>query len=891
MNMTNTTPSSSATARRRSCLRVAFALLVLASFALFAHAAAPLVNTAIGNQASATYKDDSGVERTVLSNTVTTLVQQVYDLDLKQDNARTSNPGGQVFFPHTVTNLGNGIDTFTLGAVDGGGATTLGSIAIYIDADGDGNPDNFTSIGTTGPLAAGASFRFIVAATVPPGATVGSAGTVTVTATSTNGGDTPIVETNTDTVTLTNDAVLQVTKAATRGSGLPGTPVKYTITYRNIGNSAATNLKITDIIQPGLTYVDGSARWSVNPTQTLTDASADTEAVSGIDYNFVGTTATFVIASVAPGVSGYVTVEVTVDAGQAPGTITNTADYEFETGSGPTTVPLTSTNTVPFEVLPEVSLTFEGPATPLEPVPASGSVSFNNVLTNNGTGTDTFNIVVDTAGLGTAGKFPAGTTFQLFKSDRATPLTDTNGDGIPDTGPVAANGTYTVVLRANIPGNAAATDTTLSVTKTATSTVNPIQSAPATDTIAGITGAGVDLLGQSPATDGLGDSGTTIVNTETGNPGSTVTFTLNVKNTGPNPDTFDLIAWTNGTDAGTPTFGSSLPPGWTVVFKDGANNGVVSNTGIILADSTRTYTAEVTIPVGTSPGDISVWFRSQSPSTGAADNLRDRVTVDTVRGITIQTNNAGQIFPGGSVIYQHILTNTGNVTEGLLGAPNTLAIALANSLDGSAFTSVVYYDVDNNGTIDAGDKIVDTAAGGLLSSVKSDGLPKGESIRLLVKVQAPIGAADGAVNITTITATPAPGVDVGSAGAPAAVSNADATSVIRGNLTIVKEQSVDGGGTWTQEQRSAMPGGQIRYRITVTNVGSADAENIAVNDTVPVHTAYDSSFSATITKGSGSPESFTPPSSSGAGTALLFNIGTLSPTQTAVITFAVKIDE
>ncbi|AHF94562.1 hypothetical protein OPIT5_20785 [Opitutaceae bacterium TAV5] len=871
--MNITTSSSPVTARRRNFLRGAVAGLTLAGLALLAHAAAPLVGTAIGNQASATYTDDSGTERTVLSNTVTTLVQQVYALDLRQDNTRTANPGGQVFFPHTVTNLGNGIDTFALAAINGGGATTLGNIVIYIDADGDGNPDNFTPITTTGPLAAGASFRFIVAATVPPGATLGNNGLVTVTATSPNGGGTPIVETNTDTATLTNDAVMQVTKAASLGSGHPGTATfTYTITYRNIGNTPASQFTITDAIPAGLAV--GSARWSVSGSTVLDSATLPSSVAAGsIAYNAAGQNVTFVIGEVAAGVSGYVTVEVSVNAGVAPGILNNTAYYSFITGTDPDPSSPTPTNTVPFEVLPDVSLTFEGPPDPLPPVAAGGSVSFNNVLTNTGTGTDTFNVVVN--GPGT---FPGGTTFQLFKSDGATPLTDTNGDGVPDTGPVAAGATYTVVLRANIPGDAAATGTTLAVTKTATSTVDPTRSSTATDEIEGITGAGVDLTGVAG---GSGPGTATVIDTVTGNPGSTVIFTLNVENTGPNPDTFNLLADKDG------SFGTvnDLPSGWTVVFKD-ANGVVVSNTGVIAAGGTRTYTAEVTIPAGTPPGDVSVWFQSKSPTTGAADYLHDQVSVNTVRGITLQTNNVGQTFPGGSVVYEHVLTNTGNITEGASGDTNTLAIALADSLAGAGFTSVVYYDANNNGVIDAGDPIVDTSAAAYLSTVKTTGLIKGGSIRFLVKVQAPIGANDGAINVTTLTITPA-SETIGGTAAPAAVSNTDTTSVIRGNLTIVKEQSIDNGATWSQNQLSALPGAQILYRITVTNVGSATAEDIVVNDTIPANTTYDSGYTPTVTLAGAS----TPGAWALTGTNIVVTVGSLTPTQTAVVTFAVKIDE
>ena len=44
-------------------------------------------------------------------------------------------------------------------------------------------------------------------------------------------------------------------------------------------------------------------------------------------------------------------------------------------------------------------------------------VAYSNVLTNNGNGSDVFDVVMG------AGTFPAGTTFTLYHSDGITPLT------------------------------------------------------------------------------------------------------------------------------------------------------------------------------------------------------------------------------------------------------------------------------------------------------------------------------------------------------------------------------------------------------------------------------------------------------------------------------------
>ena len=76
--------------------------------------AAPLAGTSIGNQAAASYTDASAVSRNVTSNTVSTIVQQVASFALTASQAKTVSPGGTVYYPHTLTNTGNGTDTFNL---------------------------------------------------------------------------------------------------------------------------------------------------------------------------------------------------------------------------------------------------------------------------------------------------------------------------------------------------------------------------------------------------------------------------------------------------------------------------------------------------------------------------------------------------------------------------------------------------------------------------------------------------------------------------------------------------------------------------------------------------------------------------------------------------------
>jgi uncharacterized repeat protein (TIGR01451 family) len=231
----------------------------------------------------------------------------------------------------------------------------------------------------------------------------------------------------------------------------------------------------------------------------------------------------------------------------------------------------------------------------------------------------------------------------------------------------------------------------------------------------------------------------------------------------------------------------------------------------------------------------------------------------------------------------------GNVLEGDGNAAGSvIALSLIDSLVGSAWSSVIYYDANGDGQLDGNDPVVTSLTEGGLA-----GIGPGANIRLFVKVFAPLGAPDGATNITTITATTT-GVISGVA-APVAVSNEDVTTVVRGDLKVVKLQALGDGagnpvGTFGQAVLSAPPGGEIVYRITVSNIGSTNATDIVLFDTTPSHTTYNKvgGSVATVTGGSVGTVDIEPVN--GVAGPFEFNVGTLAPTATATIQFGVKIN-
>lgn len=891
-------PGCSFACRSWSARRL-FALALLLAFAFapsLLFAAMPPSGTSIGNAASATYIDSSGVTRQSTSNVVTTIVQQVATFTLTDDRTATVAPGGHVYFPHVLTNTGNGPDSYTLSLTQSSADTfDFNNLTIYADLNQDGLPDSNTALSGSIALASGVSYGLVVVGNAPGSVTSGT-GTITVTATGASVLNAPTTHANTDTATATSEAVINVTKTISSNGGPTGSVVIYTLTYTNTGNSAASNVTITDAFPGNLAYLGGSARWSVTGSTVLTDANA-ADSQSGIIYDFGITVAgrvTAVIASVNPGSSGTLLFQALVAAG-APGVISNTAQFSYIPDGNPVGTPNSPrpTNTVPYTVTQTAGVnlgtaaTGETVATVATATPGS-TVAFTNPVTNTGNGIDSFDITFPAVGAA-GNNFPTGTTFILYKSDGNTPLVDTNGNSTPDTGPLASGAIYNVILKATLPTSGAGSGP-YSITKTSTSKFDPTVFNTGVDTVTAVTSLTVDLTnnlavnatgGLEPG-EGAGPEGSAVI-TNTTNPGATTSFTLWAYNPNSVPDTYTLGASTSSSFATT-----TLPAGWTAVFKDDSG-AVITNTGVITPGGTKRFFANVTPPTTAAPGLTDLYFRIISPTTTSSDTIHDVVTVNTVRNIAIAPNNSGQTYPGGSVAYEHTVTNLGNVTEGN-NAGSTVNLTLANNLTGQGWTAVTYADSNGNGTLDASDAIITD-----LNYISNGGagLIAGESVRIFVKVFAPPGAADLTIDTGTITATTVNGSY--STTASAAVNATDSTTVILGNLTVAKTQVLDpfcsgapaGYGT-AQITTGAVPGTCIKYRIIVTNTGSAAATAVIVYDTTPAFTTYSTTPAATCTGGT---VNSTSAPANGSDGNFQFTIGTLAPGATATCTFAVRINQ
>lgn len=911
-----------------------------------ASAVPPPADTRIGNQASATYVVN-GETVSVESNLVETVVNEVFAVELMTDQARSGAPGGFVFFPHTLTNLGNADDTFALAENVAGGTDNfaLTNIEIYADADFDGVPDSLTPITVTPSILAGATFGVVVRATVPSAATAGQVTDFTLTATSANDGSQ--FDTNTDTITITTDGIIDVQKdqsllvdADGDGTFSVGDTVSVEFTYSNVGIGTSTNVVIEDVLPSlntageaiNLTYSAGSGEWSDAVGVTLTDATGNVEATnaqgSSLSFEFDGaSTITATLDTVQPGRSGTLSFDYVITSAPA-GIFENVAT--FTTTSQPTP---TESNISPIDVaatpvfvIADAAATAATPASGVDGanldssiddsatdttvdaddvvgdtslVYLGGDVAFDFVLTNLGNATDVFSLDV------TNNDFPAGTLFDIVSSDGVTPIV---GDEIL----VPSGETRHFQVIATFPNDVAAAtaspagfDAEIIVTSQAYPDLNNTSTllfdgelrAPTVDlentdgagTVIGATGNGnVDNAG-SPWT------------TTPANPGETISIPLSITLPAGSPsNTFDLLGSTDG------TFGTTqLPEGWIVEFFDSNGNPITSTGALVPTDTTDAvfeYEARVTIPVDApftpAPGE-EIYFGVESPLNGLSDSSLNAVTVNEIVDLELRADTAVQAAPGGVAVIPHTITNLGNSTV----TGGSLSLGVTDPFTDTGMTAALFYDADGNGVLDPTDPVITD-----ISQIPG-GIAAGDTATVFVRAQVPSTLSSGALETGDVTIGSALTTATGPFTDTDTSNNAvlDTVSIYSGDLTLVKEAAADDDcdGTpnategFTVGSTDVDPGGCIIYRITADNTGTDDATDVIITDLTPIYTTYEAcaadSCEANLVIGSGAPASLAkaPADESGGelATSTTASGFTLVPGDRAVMTFSVQVDD
>lgn len=889
---------------RRTALSRGLCLALSCTGSLAYAQAIPTPGSLITNVASGDFVDRFGNTQIINSNPVELVVAEVRAVQLVRNQEQLGLIGGQISYPHVLTNTGNVADSYVLSAIQlGTDDFDLLGLALYIDRNQDGIPDdniNLLQAGNQIALQAGESVGLVAAATIPADRQTGDQADFTLTATS-QALVAPPSSTVTDITRVTEGGVLAVNKSQSLATGPLGSVITYTLRYSNTGN-APTELRLTDILDASrLRYIENSGRWS-NSDIALTDAVGEDPANSEIQDYVVNSTGsqhevTVVIPSVPAQSTGSISFQVEVISAPS-GRVSNTATYQQLDGA--VVAKNTSTNTVTFTLQGNVSVVLNNnsgspvnagdpdsaPDNLVSVASAAAGVEtlFDNYVWNTGDQVDSFNLSFVTAGL------PECATVRLYSADGRTLLTDSNGDGVVDTGPMRPNTSQNIKVGISTTQDCAVA-APITVDLTATSSNNPNISDPVRNQLDVVEQGGTDLYNSNNT--GVGNpnidaSGNPFISLPI-LPAGTAVFPLVVENTGTLVNNYQLIADDDGV-LDPANNSNDLPAGWSVEFfvAGAADCSVlgdqITNSGEVAPNTTFAYCAVVTAPAGVTPQDLPLWFAVRSPVNGQTDILKNQVQVQAARQLSLQADNQGQVSIGGTVVYTHTLTNTGNVVEGATVGDLLISLDDANA---NSMLGTVYYDANNNGVLDPDDPIIsDVAALGLTNGAV--GLDPNESIRLFVKVEAPSTLTAGATSSFVLSATPV-GLIAGMAAAP--VSNTDVTTVTANQVRLQKTQALDAacdGAPDAAYSAAALliePDQCVFYQVTAINDGAELVNNVVVSDRIPPFTG----LFGVPTVSQGTLAQPNPPTSGYQGNVEA-NLGTLLPSQSATLNFAIRVD-
>ena len=260
-----------------------------------AKAAGVAAGTVIGNQATASYKDQNNNTYNSTSNLVNTIVAEVYGVMLTPDGtiaapgqSQTATPGTIVYYPYTLTNTGNTADNYVITTITGTSNTfTPANRKVYYDTNGNGIVDvgdsQILDGGQTISIPADGNIKLIVEYQVPVAAASTQVAYVNIIAnsvkdTTTFGnidgdgfdstGTALATDLNYNRTTVVNDAVVSITKSvvgnvtaidpSTSTPSVINNELTYTLDASNTGSNNANNIYIVDAIPTNTTFKVGS---------------------------------------------------------------------------------------------------------------------------------------------------------------------------------------------------------------------------------------------------------------------------------------------------------------------------------------------------------------------------------------------------------------------------------------------------------------------------------------------------------------------------------------------------------------------------------------------------------------------------------------------------------
>lgn len=796
-------------------------------------------NSIISNMAVGEYSEEgSTVVQVARSNLVQTTILPVYSLNLVAANNKTVVAGQTVYFNHILTNTSNETDqyTFTVSNNPTGDDFDFvnSSLMVYLDANNDGIPDG--SAITDYTLGAGQSVGLIVAASIPNAITTGKVANLTLMVTSANGASG--TNSNVDKATVTDQSTLVVRKKFSQITAANGDVVTIRLDYQNPTNTIVPTATLTDTLGSNLTYEVNTGKWN---GVTVYDAVGGTADPTGINYSVTSNVVTATLTNIPANTIGYIEFNVKINKSIA-GEIENVINV-----TGPTT---DTSNTAVVNVAPVYAVKINGSASNVSDntniitasaVPQGGELKFTNYVWNTGNTTDRFNLTL------TGSTFPAGSQIELYRADGVTPLLDSNGDGIPDTGLLAANTNIPVVVKVRFPSSyTVTTNTVFEVTPQAqsvgdggkTSTIKDQGTLTPVSQLVDLTNADNTGLGNG-AVDNSGAAWKTITVKSSDNAvtGGQVIFPLTVKHTG--VGTEYLLSANASSDFSSLT----LPAGVNRVRFYASTNGTncsglgneIGKTIYLNNAETQLVCAVVEVDKVNKDVTVPIYFRVISTSFVGTDNpaqdmIKNAVTIQSVNSVPqleFTPDLHAQVAPLGTVVYRHLLTN-----PAATDFTGSYGFIINNSE--SSFNSVLFLDVDGDGKFSSGDLNIRT-----LADLPNGKVAAHEQIQLLLQVTNVVNNNVNQANTTVVNLTDSSNQVI--------ASIKDVTTVKQSQLTLTKLQARDFNCDGTADEtyttnaltigkQSNGQGQCVLYKVILNNSGATINSTFTFRDMTPAYT-------------------------------------------------------